>query len=204
MIWVRQDPFLFSPGLLFRWKTLWGPFHPGRALGPLLPRGPPHSPLPHRPGTHTPPPPPVVLAHSEPDFLARRRSGCPQQLFLPSPKLGGRRCRQQEADSFQVTAREMGPFPPQPPIRGWGLLSDRCLGTEGGGGGAPRVRRGAFPGRWGASYDRCGRSHPSLQPLSWGPLVLPFPRVPGHLLPPASQQQQLLCQGHTFHTHPSA
>lgn len=116
----------------------------------------------------------VLLAHSEPDFLARRRSGCPQQLFLPSPKPGGHRCCQQEALSFQVTAREMGPFPAQPPIRGWGLLSASCLGPqERWWRWAGRVRRGAFPGPRGASYSRCVRSHHSLQPVSRGPLVLP-------------------------------
>ena len=72
----------------------------------------------------------VLLAPSEPHFLARRWSGCPQQLFLPSPQPGGHRCCQQEAVSFPVTAREMGPFPAQPPIRGWGLLSHSCPGPQ--------------------------------------------------------------------------
>lgn len=80
MIWVRQGPFLFSPGLLFRWKTLWGPVQPGRALGPDLPQGPPTAPFPFLPVTSPPPRPPscwlTVSQTSWPDAARGVPSSC--------------------------------------------------------------------------------------------------------------------------------
>lgn len=117
----------------------------------------------------------VRLAHSKPDFLARRRSGCPQQLFVPSPESGGHRCCQQETASFQVTAGEMGPFPPPPPFPGLGLVFCQMPGPRGRccGGRARRVRGELSQVPGGAGDGRCDGSHHSQQPVFQGPLVVP-------------------------------
>lgn len=173
---MRQGHFLsiwFLPRLLFGWKLLGGLSNPGCfwALGPYLPQGPPQL-------LSTASPLLVLLAHGKPDFLARRRSGCPQQLFIPSPEPGGHRCCQQEAASFQVTAREMGPFPPPPPFRGWGLFSARCLGPQEGvgGGGARRAR--SFPRSQGSRLRQMQPKPPLTAACLLGPSgpALPFPR----------------------------
>lgn len=186
VVGIRQGHFLsswFFPRLLFSWNLLeipvGGLFNQGCfwALAPYLPQGP------HSPFTvfSTASPLLVLLAHSKADFLARRRSGCPHQLFIPSPEPGGHRCCQQEAASFQVTAREMGPFPPPPPFPGLGLVFCQMPGPTGRcrrWGGSREGQRGAFPGPRGAGDGRCDTSHHSRQPVSWGPLVLPCP-APG-------------------------
>lgn len=138
---------------------------------------------PHSPFAFLPSAPPllVLLAHSRPDFLARRRSGCPQQLLIPSPEPGGHRCCQQEAVSFQVSAREMGPFPPQPPFRGCGLSAGAgacCLpwprGRWGGGAGRVRGERSQVPGEPAGADETEAAAHCSLSPVAlWScPAVL--------------------------------
>lgn len=147
MVLIRQGRFLSSQflcRLLFRWKLLWGLLNLGSfwTLGFYLPEGPPQPPSLF---LSTASPLLVLLAHSEPDFLARHRLGCPQQLFLPSPELDGHRCCQQEAVFFQVTQpRKWDPSRPSHPARAGAYCLPAAL-AHGKVGGVEVGQKGNFP-----------------------------------------------------------
>lgn len=142
----------------------------------------PHHPLPLFVHRLTPPCPAGSLLTRLPGQTPPL-SGCPQQLFLPSPeRTGGHRGCQQEAVTFQLTAREMGAFPPQPPMQGWGLLSASCFGPQEGCGGAKEGQKGSFPKSQGS--QPCPKP-PLAAACLMGPSasVLTFPTVRGGLPP---------------------